>query len=62
MLVSGTATAGLDGECVRCLEPIHDEIEVGLQELYVYDDKDHDPDEDDGSARCRETWSTWSRC
>src|SRR3954453_7252480 len=46
-LVTGTARAGLEGECVRCLGPIADEIEVELQELYVYDDRDHDPDEDD---------------
>ena len=47
VLVTGTARAALEGECARCLGPIHDEIEVELQELYVYDDRDHDPDEDD---------------
>ncbi len=47
VLVTGTARAGLEGECVRCLGPITDEIEVDLQELYVYDDLDTDPDEDD---------------
>ena len=47
VLVTGTALAGLEGECVRCLGPITDELEVDLQELYVYDDRDHDPDEDD---------------
>jgi uncharacterized protein len=47
VLVTGTARAALEGECVRCLGPIADEIEVDLQELYVYDDRDHDPDEDD---------------
>ena len=47
VLVTGTARAGLEGECVRCLGQIDDEIEVALQELYVYDDRDHDPDEDD---------------
>ena len=41
VLVTGTARAGLEGECVRCLGPIADEIEVDLQELYVYDDRDH---------------------
>ena len=30
--------AVLEGECVRCLEPIADEVEVTFQELYVYDD------------------------
>ena len=47
VLVTGTARAGLEGECVRCLGSISDELEVDLQELYVYDDRDHDPDEDD---------------
>jgi len=38
VLVTGTASAALEGECVRCLEPIRDEIEVTFQELFVYDD------------------------
>jgi uncharacterized protein len=36
VLLTGTATAVLAGECVRCLEPIEDEILARLQELYVY--------------------------
>ncbi len=55
VLVTGTATAGLEGECVRCLEPITDEVEVRFQELYVYDDQDHrrvgDDEEDDETSR-----------
>ena len=39
VLLTGTATAGLAGECVRCLEPIEDEILARLQELYVYPDQ-----------------------
>jgi uncharacterized protein len=46
VLVTGTARAGLEGECARCLEPISDEIEVRFQELFVYDDRDVDPDEE----------------
>jgi uncharacterized protein len=46
VLVTGTASADLAGECVRCLEPISDEIEVRFQELFVYDDQDVDPDEE----------------
>jgi uncharacterized protein len=38
VLVTGEASAGLEGECARCLEPIRDEITVSLQELFVYDD------------------------
>jgi len=54
VLVTGTATAGLEGECVRCLEPISDDVEVTFQELYVYDDQGHVPTdeaEDDGVSR-----------
>ena len=55
VLVTGTATAALEGECVRCLEPISDEIDVRFQELFVYDDQDHrrvgDDEEDDESSR-----------
>ena len=46
VLVTGTARAALEGECVRCLEPITDEIEVRFQELFVYDDREVDPDEE----------------
>ena len=48
VLVTGTATAGLEGECARCLEPIDDELDVRFQELYVYDD--HAPADDDGQG------------
>ena len=33
VLVTGSASAGLTGECVRCLEPITDEVDVRFQEL-----------------------------
>jgi uncharacterized protein len=46
VLVSGQARARLEGECVRCLEPIRDEVEVGLQELFCYEDQGVDPDEE----------------
>ena len=45
VLVSGTATAPLSGECGRCLEPVSDTLTVDLQELYAYADSD-DQDED----------------
>ncbi len=54
VLVTGTARAGLAGECVRCLGPITDEIEVDLQELYVYGDHDTDPDEDDEASKLQD--------
>jgi uncharacterized protein len=54
VLVTGTATAGLEGECVRCLEEIDDDVEVTFQELFVYDDQGHvqaDEAEDSGVSR-----------
>ena len=47
VLVTGTAQASLTGECVRCLEPISDEIEVRFQELFVYEDHALPQEEDD---------------
>lgn len=42
VLVTGSASAGLEGECVRCLAEIRDPITVNFQELFVYDDsRDH---------------------
>ena len=53
VLVTGTATAGLEGECVRCLERIDDEVDVPFQELYVYDDhgSSRDDEQDDDVSR-----------
>ncbi len=38
VLVTGTAHAGVQGECVRCLEPIERELDADFQELYSYPD------------------------
>ncbi|KAA1418534.1 DUF177 domain-containing protein [Nocardioides humilatus] len=46
VLVTGTAQAVVDGECARCLEPIHEDIEVTFQELFVYEDRRHDEQDD----------------
>lgn len=58
VLVTGTASAALEGECARCLEPIADDLEVDLQELFIYDDltQDHqgEDDEDDGVSRLQD--------
>jgi uncharacterized protein len=40
VLVTGTATAELVGECARCLEEIHDEVVADFQELFVYEESD----------------------
>ena len=48
VLVSGTATVPLTGECGRCLEAVSDELVVDLQELYAYPESGsaEAPDED----------------
>jgi uncharacterized protein len=37
VLVSGTVSAEVAGECGRCLRPIRDRLTVKLQELYAYE-------------------------
>ena len=51
VLVSGTASANLTGECVRCLEPLSDEVEVAVRELFAFPDSatDTSTDEDEVS-------------
>jgi uncharacterized protein len=51
VLVTGTARAELTGECVRCLEPLRDDVEVDFQELFAYEESDTatDTDEEDVS-------------
>ncbi|MEQ3554805.1 YceD family protein [Pseudonocardia nematodicida] len=36
--VSGTAHARLEGECSRCLDPISDEVDIRIGELFAYPD------------------------
>ncbi|WP_199850418.1 YceD family protein [Streptomyces sp. CMB-StM0423] len=40
VLVTGTARARATGECVRCLEPLGQELRVDIQELYSYPETD----------------------
>jgi uncharacterized protein len=49
VLVTGTANVAVTGECVRCLEPLRDDVEVDFQELFAYEESDTatDSDEDD---------------
>ncbi len=39
VLVSGTAQGHAVGECVRCLGDVEQDVDVELQELYVYPDR-----------------------
>ena len=45
VLVTGTARVHVEGECVRCLDPVSSEQEVRVQELYLYPDQDVDDEE-----------------
>ncbi|GHA03171.1 YceD family protein [Streptomyces echinoruber] len=40
VLVTGTARARAEGECVRCLEPLGFDLEADFQELFSYPDAD----------------------
>lgn len=40
VLVTGRARARVEGECVRCLEPIEDRLRVEFQELFYYPESD----------------------
>ncbi|GAB2759792.1 YceD family protein [Streptomyces bullii] len=40
VLVTGTARATAEGECVRCLEPLQLDVEADLQEMFSYPDAD----------------------
>ncbi|WP_019854883.1 YceD family protein [Actinopolyspora mortivallis] len=51
VLVSGTVRANASGECARCLDPVSEEVEVEVQELFAYPDSatDTSTDEDEVS-------------
>jgi uncharacterized protein len=54
VLVSGIARVHVEGECSRCLDPVEDDLEVELQELFAYDDEDDDlPAADEGEEVSR---------
>jgi uncharacterized protein len=42
VLVSGTATVPVEGECGRCLAEFSDTVTVSIQELYAYPDSTSD--------------------
>jgi uncharacterized protein len=49
VLVSGTVSGPVSGECSRCLRPISDSVVVAVQELYAYEHSttDETADEDE---------------
>ncbi|MGV9313154.1 YceD family protein [Streptomyces sp. NPDC003691] len=40
VLVTGTARASAEGECVRCLEPLRLDVAADFQEMFTYPDND----------------------
>ena len=40
VLVTGTARAQVEGECVRCLEPLQLDVEADFQEMFSYPEAD----------------------
>ncbi|HEY6425327.1 MAG TPA: YceD family protein [Pseudonocardiaceae bacterium] len=50
VLVSGTASAPVAGQCARCLDPVADRLEVGLTELFAYPDTATDATTDPGEV------------
>ena len=47
VLVTGTASAPVVGECARCLESLTTEVEANFQELYRYEPSPEEEEEDD---------------
>lgn len=47
ILVTGTAQGPVDGDCVRCLDPLAQTISVDFQELYLYDSSARSDDDED---------------
>ena len=47
VLVSGTVTGPVSGECGRCLGPVSDMLTVKVQELFLYPETSMDHDEED---------------
>ena len=45
VLVTGTATVTVRGECVRCLTEVSDTLEVDVQELFVHPESEAGEDE-----------------
>jgi len=47
VLVTGTTTAPVAGECGRCLGPVSDTLTVRFQELFLYPEASDNPAQDD---------------
>ncbi|MGH3025862.1 MAG: YceD family protein [Gaiellaceae bacterium] len=47
VLVSGTVSVMLTGECARCLDPLTSKLEVDVMQLFVYPGRELESDADD---------------
>lgn len=47
VLVSGTARSKASGECVRCLDDVERQLEVDVQELFIYPGKSPEGEDED---------------
>ena len=50
VLVTGSVSARLEGECARCLDDVRSTVRADLTELYVYDDEEPRRDDEDGET------------
>ncbi|PZS28355.1 MAG: DNA-binding protein [Pseudonocardiales bacterium] len=50
VLVTGTVTAALEGECSRCLGPVTGEVVADVQELFAYPDSTTEETTEDGEV------------
>lgn len=57
ILMSGTATAHTEGQCSRCLDPVADDLEVSVTELFAYPESTTDETtEEDEVSRIVDDW------
>ncbi len=47
VLLTGSATASVDGECVRCLDDLQQSVTVDFQELYLYNGAERPAEDED---------------
>jgi len=45
VLVTGEVHTAVDAECGRCLDPVHDNVDVDVQELFTYDPVEGDDEQ-----------------
>lgn len=51
VLVTGTVKSVAEGECVRCLEPFTEDVELSITELFAYPDSATDQTADEDEVR-----------